>query len=276
VRDTIHSYVDTFLTDQRTVLEHRVAEGRIRDGHGDLHTGSVCVAGRRLYLFDCIEFNQCFRCADVAAEVAFLAMGLAHLGRADLAGAFVDAYIAASRDVELHKLLNFYRCYRAYVRGKVLSFRLDEPDLNPSETSRIQAEASAYFNLAWAVAGGFPRPLLVVTMGLPASGKTTLARALAGQLGLVHLSSDVVRKQLAGLRATEHRFEGFERGLYSRASSAQEPGTASDARLELWPALRAAFVEPHENCQTQSVDTQQPADASLREALALLNKETST
>jgi predicted kinase len=60
------------------------------------------------------------------------------------------------------------------------------------------------------------------------------------------------------------------------AARAQEPGTASDAWLELWPALRAAFVEPHENCQTQSVDTQQPADASLREALALLNKETST
>jgi nucleotide-binding universal stress UspA family protein len=82
-----------------------------------------------LYLFDCIEFNQCFRCADVAAEVAFLAMGLAHLGRADLAGAFVDAYIAGSRDVELRKLLNFHTYYRGYVRGKGLSFRPDEPDL---------------------------------------------------------------------------------------------------------------------------------------------------
>ena len=209
VRDMIRAYVDGFLTDQRPLLERRVAEGRIRDGHGDLHTGSVCVAGRRLYLFDCIEFNQRFRCADVAAEVAFLAMDLAHLGRADLASAFVDAYIAASGDAELRKLLDFYTCYRAYVRGKVLSFRLDEPELSPAETAQIEAEASAYFNLAWAVAGGLPRPLLVVTMGLPATGKTTLARALAGQLGLVHLSSDVVRKQLAGLRATEHRFAGL-------------------------------------------------------------------
>jgi uncharacterized protein len=221
VRDRIRAYVDRFLTGQRPLLERRVAEGRIRDGQGDLHTGSVCVAGRRLYLFDCIEFNQRFRCADVAAEVAFLAMDLAHLGRADLASAFVDAYIAASGDAELRKLLDFYTCYRAYVRGRVLSFRLDEPELSPAETPRIEAEASAYFNLAWAVAGGLPRPLLVVSMGLPATGKTTLARALAGQLGLVHLSSDVVRKELAGLRATEHRCEGFERGLYSRASSAR-------------------------------------------------------
>jgi predicted kinase len=272
----------------------------------------VCVAGRRLYLFDCIEFNPRFRCADVAAEVAFLAMDLAHLGRADLASAFVDAYIAASGDAELRNLLDFYTCYRAYVRGKVLSFRLDEPELSRAETARIEAEASAYFNLALAVAGGLPRPLLVVTMGRPATGKTTLARALAGQLGLVHLSSDVVRKHLAGLRVTEHRFDGFERGLYSRASSARTYGAlrrraarylrrgqsvvlvcradeavlrarlaarsrksdiTSDARLELWPALRRAFVEPAEMYGAWSVDTQQPADVSIGDALALLQQE---
>jgi aminoglycoside phosphotransferase family enzyme/predicted kinase len=342
VRDFIRTYVNTFLIDQRPLLERRVAEGRIRDGHGDLHTGSVCVAGRRLYLFDCIEFNQRFRCADVAAEVAFLAMDLAHLGRADLADAFVDAYIAASGDGELRELLDFYTCYRAYVRAKVLCFRLDEPELSAADTVRIEAEASAYFNLAWAAAGGLSRPLLVVTMGLPATGKTTLARALAGQLGLGYLSSDVLRKQLAGLRPTEHRFVGFERGLYSRASSArtyavlrrraarylrsghsvvldatygqprersairalaqrtgarlvvlvcradeavlrarlaarvQEPGTTSDARLAVWPALRAAFVEPEQVFPTHSVDTQQGVDASLRQALAIIKREAHT
>ena len=91
--------------------------------------GSVCVMGRRLYLFDCIEFNARFRCADVAAEVAFLAMDLDHLARADLSHAFVDAYMHSTRDADLMTLLNFYKCYRAYVRGKVLSFRLDEPGL---------------------------------------------------------------------------------------------------------------------------------------------------
>jgi aminoglycoside phosphotransferase family enzyme/predicted kinase len=342
VRDAIRAYADTFLTDQRPLLERRVAEGRIRDGHGDLHTGSVCVAGRQLYLFDCIEFNQPFRYADVAAEVACLAMDLAHLGRADLAVPFVDAYVAASGDAELRALLDFYTCYRAYVRGKVLSFRIDERELSAAETARIEAEARVYFNLAWVSAGGLSRPLLVVTMGLPASGKTTLARALAGQLGLVHLSSDVVRKNLTGLRASEHRFVGFQQGLYSRASSArtyavlrrraarylrrgqsvvfdatygqprerstirslarrtgarlvvlvcradepvlrkrlaeraQEPGSTSDARLELWPALRAAFIEPQEVLQTHSVDTQQGVDASLRQGLAILKREAGT
>jgi aminoglycoside phosphotransferase family enzyme len=63
----------------------------VRDGHGDLHAASICVEGSSLHLFDCIEFNTQFRCADVAAEVAFLAMDLDHYGRHDLATAFVDA-----------------------------------------------------------------------------------------------------------------------------------------------------------------------------------------
>jgi len=75
-----HAYVNEFLEANTELLEQRIQQGRIRDGHGDLHAGSVCVAHRRVYLFDCIEFNDRFRCADVAAEVAFLAMDLEHHG----------------------------------------------------------------------------------------------------------------------------------------------------------------------------------------------------
>ena len=67
----------------------------------------------------------------------------------------------------------------------------------------IRAEAAAYFDLAWSYAGGLPAPLLALVMGLPASGKTTLAQALVGRLGLVHISSDVVRKELAHLAPGE-------------------------------------------------------------------------
>jgi aminoglycoside phosphotransferase family enzyme len=87
----IQAYVQDFVDVHTDLLEQRIQQGCIRDGHGDLHAGSVCVTHRRLYLFDCIEFNDRFRCADVAAEVAFLAMDLDHLGRADLGHAFVDA-----------------------------------------------------------------------------------------------------------------------------------------------------------------------------------------
>lgn len=145
----IRAYVEHFLAEQHALLERRVAEGRIREGHGDLHAASICLDRGRPRLFDCLEFAARFRCADVAAEVAFLAMDLDHYGRADLGEAFVQAYLRASGDAELLLLLDFYKCYRAFVRGKVRSLRLTEPGLSPEDERRVIAEARAYFDLAW-------------------------------------------------------------------------------------------------------------------------------
>ncbi|MBI4494920.1 MAG: hypothetical protein HY690_19265 [Chloroflexi bacterium] len=153
IRAAIAASIERFLAGQATFLERRVASGRIREGHGDLHAASICVEGRRLHLFDCLEFNARFRCADVAAEVAFLAMDLDHYGRPDLAAAFVEAYVRASGDGELPRLLDFYKCYRAYVRGKVLGLRLAEPGLPPARAVHVAREARAYFELALAYAG---------------------------------------------------------------------------------------------------------------------------
>jgi predicted kinase len=214
----ISAYVERFLANHQALLERRVSEGRIREGHGDLHAASICVERGRPRFFDCLEFNPRFRCADVAAEVAFLAMDLDHHGRADLAEIFVESYVRTSGDQNLCDLLDFYKCYRAFVRGKVLSLRLAESGVTPEEERRLTAEARAYFDLAWTYAGGLARPILVVTMGRPASGKTSLARALAGRFGLVHLSSDQVRKELAGLEPTQRVAEGFDRGLYAPAA----------------------------------------------------------
>jgi aminoglycoside phosphotransferase family enzyme len=97
-QDRIRTFVEQFLREHAELLERRVAAGRVRDGHGDLHLASICVEGHRLHLFDCVEFAPRFRCADVAAEVAFLAMDLDHHARADLAHAFVDAHVQATGD----------------------------------------------------------------------------------------------------------------------------------------------------------------------------------
>jgi uncharacterized protein len=343
-RDFIQAYVQDYLREHAALLDERARGGRIRDGHGDLHAASVCATSRDLYPFDCIEFNPRFRCADVAAEVAFLAMDLDHAGRADLARAFVDAYLRASGDGQIRDVLDFYKCYRAYVRGKVLGFRLNEPGLNQQEAERITNEARAYFVLAQAYAGGLAKPLLVVTMGLPASGKTSLARSLAARIGLVHLSSDVVRKQLAHVGVNEHHLDAFGTGLYTRAKTRRtyavlrrqaahwlragqplvldatfgapaertalrqlarragahlivficsadddtlrtrlsrrsngDPDSASDARLDLWPALRAAFVEPRDLPEAVLIDTTQcPArniDAAVRHLLSSMRQE---
>jgi len=75
-------------------------------------------------------------------------MDLDRYRRADLSRVFVDAYVDKSQDRELKKLLNFYKCYFAYVRGKVESFKLDDPLISEEEKARTLAVARKYFELA--------------------------------------------------------------------------------------------------------------------------------
>jgi aminoglycoside phosphotransferase family enzyme/predicted kinase len=208
----LKDYAYGFLQRHADIFQQRVEGGHIRDCHGDLHTAHICFEDG-VKIFDCIEFNDRFRYGDVASEVAFLAMDLDHHGRADLGRGFVDGYIAFSRDAGLKKLLGFYKCYRAYVRGKVACFKLDDPYIGDDERGRALEDAASYFDLAYSYAR--QRPALFITTGLVGSGKSALARALAGRLGLVVISSDVTRKRLASVPETEHRFEAFDAGIYS-------------------------------------------------------------
>jgi len=149
-RDTyvnITNYTHAFMIENTPLFHKRVAGGRIRDCHGDLHAAHICFTDD-ICIYDCIEFNDRFRYCDVASEVAFLAMDLDHYGRADLSRCFVNVYVARSQDKELLKLLNFYKCYRAYVRGKVESFKLDDPHIPDEERARALSTARSYFDLA--------------------------------------------------------------------------------------------------------------------------------
>ena len=143
----IKAYTDNFLESNKSMFDKRVKDGNIRDCHGDLHAAHVCLANG-ICIYDCIEFNDRFRYGDVASEVAFLAMDLDRFRHADLSLSFVDAYVRSSRDKELAELLNFYKCYRAYVRGKVTNFMLDDPYIPEMEKKDILAAARGYFELA--------------------------------------------------------------------------------------------------------------------------------
>jgi aminoglycoside phosphotransferase family enzyme len=144
----IKAYTEGFIKDNEALFRKRMDGGRVRDCHGDLHAAHVCFLKNSICIYDCIEFIDRLRYTDVVADVAFLAMDLDHYGRSDLAEIFVKAYIRESGDKELTKLLNFYKCYRAYVRGKVGCFQYDDPQIPAGEKEKIKAGARSYFELA--------------------------------------------------------------------------------------------------------------------------------
>ena len=143
----IRERINDFMRRNVSLFEKRIAEGRVRDCHGDIHSGNIFIADR-IYIFDAIEFNERFRYSDVASDVAFLAMDLDFKERTDLSDFFVKRYIEYSGDQELMRLFPFYKCYRAYVRGKVISFKLKDPSVGSEEKSAAIKEAKAYFKIA--------------------------------------------------------------------------------------------------------------------------------
>jgi len=147
----IRERIDDFMKRNVPFFEKRMAEGRVRDCHGDVHSGNIFVTDR-IYIFDAIEFNERFRYSDVASDIAFLAMDLDFKERTDLSNFFVKRYVKYSGDQELMRLLPFYKCYRAYVRGKVTSFKLKDPSVGGEEKRAAIKEAKAYFKLASAYA----------------------------------------------------------------------------------------------------------------------------
>jgi uncharacterized protein len=144
--EQIKGYARKILADKER-FDRRVDNYRIRDCHGDLYSANICLA-EKVFIFDCIEFNERFRYSDMAADIAFLAMDLDFHGLTDLSSYFIARFIAESGDDGLLEMLNFYKCYRAYVRGKIGLFTANDPAVDPETARRCLEQASRYFQLA--------------------------------------------------------------------------------------------------------------------------------
>ena len=215
--DAIKSYTQDFINNNASLFGQRMQKGKIRDCHGDLHAAHVCFTDS-ICVFDCIEFNDRFRYSDVTSEIAFLAMDLDYHGRPDLSQHFVATYQKISGDTEMGQLIDFYKCYRAYVRGKVESFKLDDPHIPEEEKEETLSKAIKYFDLAYSYIKD-KKPTLFIITGLIGSGKTVLAKAISHRRAMAVISSDDVRKRLANIPPDEHRFEEFDSGIYSSTFS---------------------------------------------------------
>lgn len=230
--EALQYFTDRFFDHNAALFHRRRAGGHIVDGHGDLRLEHVHLTEERVCIYDCIEFNERFRHLDVANDVAFLAMDLDVNDRTDLARRLVTQVARHLEDDELRSLIDFYKCYRAYVRGKVETMQAAEDEMPARKRAQSRIRASRYYQwaLRYALAGS--RPLLIIIFGRAGTGKSTQASALARALGWAHLSSDRIRKMRARVPLNQRSDDRTKNRLYSTEMSDRTYATLKQRALD--------------------------------------------
>jgi len=179
----------TAFADLEPLLLRRLAQGRVRECHGDLHLGNMLLRNGRIEVFDCLEFSPALRWIDVISDLAFLVMDLQQRGQPALGARLLNHWLDLSGDHGGLALWRWYQSYRALVRAKVAALSGDGSTDGP---------VAAYLDLA--EAGITPAPqALLLCHGLSGSGKSHHSAPLAAELGAIRLRSDVERKRMFGL-----------------------------------------------------------------------------
>lgn len=196
-----------FLAGRAPLFDGRIRGGRILDGHGDLLAGDIFCLPDGPRILDCLEFDDRLRWVDGLDDAAFLAMDLERLGASELAERFTGWYIEYSGGPAPTSLRHHYVAYRSFVRAKVSCLRSRQGDPLADGEARQLATMTLQHLHAGAVT-------LVLVGGLPGTGKSALAGALAGRLGFTVLNSDRIRKELAGIPAEQKSPAPYGAGIY--------------------------------------------------------------
>jgi uncharacterized protein len=198
----------------------------IRDGHGDLLTQDIFCLPDGPRILDCLEFADHYRFGDTLLDACFLAMDLERLGHPELGQRFLGWYEECSGDPQPRGLTHHYLAYRAHVRAKVSCLRHAQGDEAAAEDAR-RLHRLALQHLEQG------RVLLVLVGGLPGTGKSTVARALAEQADAELLRSDELRKELAGIDVTTDASASYRQGLYEPEQVARVYDELRDRAREL-------------------------------------------
>jgi aminoglycoside phosphotransferase family enzyme/predicted kinase len=201
IRD-LARFMSAFVSGRAPEFDARAGRELIRECHGDLRAEHVLLRPR-VRIVDCVEFDADLRTLDVADDLAFLVMDLAALGGDRFAGELIRAYRAAGGDCGEHALVAFFAAHRALVRAKVLLVRVSQRPLARSIAAHASTQVRGLLALAESCSWRARLPLVLIVCGVPASGKSYLAGALAELSRLPHVSSDLTRKRLVGVLPRE-------------------------------------------------------------------------
>jgi uncharacterized protein len=188
-----------YLAGRKDLFDFRVGLGLIVDGHGDLLADDIYCLDDGPRLLDCLEFDERFRFGDVLLDLAFLAMDLKRLGDAHLANVFVDEYVDLAGEHHPTSLIHHYIAYRALVRCKVQCYRAQAAVVGAAEqASLLLALAANSLSLG--------EVRLIVVGGLPGTGKTTVAEMMSAHCSWTVLSSDAIRREIAGVPSSDQSY----------------------------------------------------------------------
>jgi aminoglycoside phosphotransferase family enzyme/predicted kinase len=191
------------------LFDHRVLDGRIVEGHGDLRPEHVYLVPKPT-IIDCVEFNVELRQLDVLDELCFLAMECERLNAQWISDQIIATYRSASGDNFPDQIAAFYKSYRACVRAKVCALRAAQvAGEGPPFLTKI---ATDYVAIADRYRAQLGPPVLLVVRGLSGTGKTTLARHLSERLGIERLETDAVRREMFGQSLSP---AGYGRATYT-------------------------------------------------------------
>ena len=182
--ETWHRCMAAAIETSRDWLAERSVAGHVRRCHGDLHLGNLCLWFGKPVPFDALEFDEDLATIDVGYDLGFLLMDLDQRVGREAANRVMNRYVARTGDMALSGLPIFLSL-RAMIRAHVLAA------MQQDGTTYLTA-AQAYLEPA--------SPMVVAIGGLQGTGKSTLARALAGSLGrapgALIVRSDEIRKRL--------------------------------------------------------------------------------
>ena len=261
--DETRQSTDRLFTEQHALFNSRIEHNWIRECHGDVHLRNIALwnADQRqddpghdkIWLFDCIEFNEPFRFVDVMFDIAYIIMDLDARDRRDLSNRFLNAYVEQTGDWEGLQVLPLYLSRQSYVRAKVTSFLLSDPAVPEATKQEASTTAARYYRLAWEYTQS-QQGRLILMAGLSGAGKSTVAHYLAQKLGAIQIRSDAVRKHLAGVPLDSHGSDDlysaemtqktYDRLLHLGISLATQGYTVIlDAKYDRQPVRQVAIAQ---------------------------------
>ncbi|WP_273264699.1 AAA family ATPase [Flexistipes sinusarabici] len=208
-----------FLDNNQNIFTNRVSGGYVKDGHGDLRLEHIFFQNQKVGLMDCIEFNRRMRFNDVISDFVFLCTELDQIGKYELSDAFLEGFLSVYDDEDSQKLINFYKCYRAFVRAKVTCFLLEEKGENWENYTQKKEELNRLMELSLTYSINMDGVKTLLFTGLMGTGKSKNAKAFVKKYPGRLLSTDYYRKITAGLDPKSKIYDEYGKGLYSKENS---------------------------------------------------------